>query len=113
MPQSCTEVNVKRLGEQQKKVLRYLYENREKLYQQTEIIEELYGDVTDSRKASMSRSITMLREADLVSARQAVYVEELDGWIKHRVRFGISEEGEEFLERDKRFPDIQPPSSES
>ena len=43
MSQLCTEVNVKRLGEQQKKVLRYLYENREKLYQQTEIIEDLYG----------------------------------------------------------------------
>ena len=94
-------------------VLRYLYENREKLYQQTEIIEDLYGDVTDSRKASMSRLITLLREADLVSARQAVYVEELDAWSKHRVRFGISDEGKEFLKRDKRFPDIQPPSSES
>ena len=113
MSQFCTEINVKRWGEQQKKVLRYLYENREKLYQQTEIIEHLYGDVTDSRKASMSRSITLLCEADLVYARQAVYVDELDAWSKHRVRFGISEEGEEFLERDKRFPDIQPPSSES
>ena len=113
MSQFSTEINVKRLGEQQKMVLRYLYENREKLYQQTEIIEHLYGDVTDFRKASMSRSITLLREADLVSARQAVHVGEPDGWIKHRVRFGISEEGEEFLERDKRFPDIQPPSSES
>ena len=104
MARSCTEINVKRLGEQQKKVLRYLYENREKLYQQTEIIEELYGDVTDSRKTSMSRSITMLREADLVSARQAVYVEELDGWIKHRVRFGISEEGERLLRTGQTVP---------
>ena len=94
MSQSCTEINVKRLGEQQKMVLRYLYENREKLYQQTEIIEHLYGDVTDSRKASMTRSITLLREADPVSARQAVCVGELDRWIKHRVRCGISEEGE-------------------
>lgn len=100
-----SEVNIKRLGSQQKEVLRLLYEE-EKVYQQTEIIERLYGEVNNSRKASLSRSISKLREKDLVREQNALYHPGVEAWVNARPHYGLTELGEEFLESDARFPDI-------
>lgn len=109
------EINVKRLGNQQKDILRYLYENKDKVWQQVTIIEELYGEVTDSRKASVSRSIGKLRDYGLVDSRKAYLLTPDDHplitetyWRKQRIHFFITEKGEKFLENDKRFPEIEP-----
>jgi len=111
----CTEINVKRLGRQQKDILRFLYENKETLFKQTEIITELYGEVTNSRKASVSRSVSKLREEGAVFRRQKVLITPDDTplisepyYSRHRPRIGITEDGEAFIESDARFPSIAP-----
>lgn len=103
---SSNEVNIKRLGQQQKELLRFLYRN-EGVRQQVAIIEELYGEVTNSRKASVSRSISKLREHDLVHEQNVVYYPNMDEWFRSRPRYGITDTGERFVEHDSRFPDIQ------
>lgn len=104
---SSSEVNIKRLGQQQKELLRFLYRN-EGVRQQVVIIEELYGEVTNSRKVSVSRSISKLREYDLVHEQNVVYYPNLDEWYRSRPRYGITDTGESFVEHDSRFPEIQP-----
>ena len=106
-----SEVNIKRLGQQQKDILRFLYDNKDKVWQQVEIIESLYGEITDSRKASVSRSVNTLIEHGLVFERQRVLITPEDSpyitepyWSYHRPRYGITELGEEFLKNDSRFP---------
>lgn len=103
---SMGEINVKRLGQQQKDTLRFLYQNRDKVHQQVDIIESIYEEVTNSRKASMSRTVNNLMDTGLVDSRQAYYSERLEANIKQRVRYFITEEGEKFLEEDSRFPNI-------
>ena len=100
------EVNIKRLGDQQKDVLRFLYENAGHRHKQVDIIETLHGEVTDSRKASRSRTVTRLIELELVDERQRVWIEEYEYWSSHRVNYAITDKGEAFLESDDRFPDI-------
>jgi len=110
-----TEINVKRLGRQQKDILRFLYENRGKVFKQTKIITELYDEVTNSRKASVSRSVTKLREKGVVFRQQTALMTPEDSplisesfYYRTRPRFGITEDGEAFLESDPRFPNIEP-----
>ena len=98
------EVNIKRLGTQQKRILRFLYENDERRFQQAELIREIYGEVTDSRKASVSRSVNRLMEHGVVDERKAVYVPELEAVISHRVNYQLTDAGTEFVEKDDRFP---------
>lgn len=100
-----SEINIKRLGSQQKEILRLFYREG-KVYQQTGIIEEIYGEVNNSKKASVSRSISKLREKDLVFEQNALYYPNMDAWCKARPHYGITDEGEAFLEADERFPDI-------
>lgn len=107
-----SEVNVKRLGEQQKEVLRYLYSRRGQMKKQVDVIRKLYGEVTDSRKASMSRSFSKLKEADLIFERKAHYSETFDAYVSHRVNYQLTDEGEQFLENDDRFPEIAPTDDE-
>ena len=109
----CTEVNVKRLGRQQKRILRWLYEHRDGAHKQVEIIDSLYGDVTDTRQASVSRTVSNLEEKGLVTRRKKVLITPEDDprvtdpyYSRHRVRFHITKIGETFVERDDRFPQI-------
>lgn len=108
-----SEINVKRIGAQQKEILRFLYDHSDKVWEQVEIIEELYGDVTDSRKASVSRSISRLRDQGLAYRRQKVLITPDDNplanepyYSRHRPRFALTDAGMEFLEDDARFPGI-------
>lgn len=100
------EINIKRLGKQQKEILRLLYRTQE-YHQQVEMIKELYGEVTNSRKVSVSRSISRLREHELVYEENFAYYPGLEEWFPHRPRYAITDEGEIFVESDKRFPDIE------
>jgi len=100
------DVNVKRLGHQQKSILRFLYQNQECRYKQVELINEIHGQVTDTRKASMSRSINRLIAANLVDERKAVYSPKLEAVIVHRVNYAITELGIIFVENDDRLPEI-------
>lgn len=77
-----------------KSVLIFLYNNREIVFTQAEIIASLHGEVTPSRKASMSRTIKILREKDLVSSRKAYYSEQFNSWIVQRIKFYITKKGE-------------------
>ena len=84
------EVNIKRLGQQQKDVLRFMYNGF--VCQQKDIIQSLYGQVTNSRKASVSRTVKNLREKSLIK--------EID---KKRTHYSITEKGKYFVETDTRF----------
>lgn len=106
------EVNVKRLGEQQKAILRFLYSRRGRRQKQIDFIEEHYGEVTDSTKASVSRSFNRLMEMGLVFERKAYYSPSSDALISHRVNYHLTDEGEQFLEADDRFPAIEPGEDE-
>lgn len=103
------EINIKRLGSQQKEILRFLYRENDRRFQQVEIIEEIHGEVTNSRKASVSRSVNTLIEHGLIDERQVVWIPEYEYWSSHRVNYAITELGESFLENDDRFPDLPPP----
>jgi hypothetical protein len=100
------EITIPRLGSQQKEILRFLYGLDGEVRQQVAIIEALYDDVTDTRKASVSRSISTLREAGVMYEQNIIYYPALELWDKSRPRYGLTEDGERFLERDSRFPDI-------
>lgn len=102
---ASNEINVKRLGEQQKEILRLLYRTQQ-YHQQVEIIRELYGEVTNSRKVSVSRSISRLREHGLVYEENYAFYPALEAWLPHRPRYAITDEGEGFVESDARFPEI-------
>lgn len=102
---SMNEINVKRLGQQQKDTLQFLYENRDKVHQQVDIIESIHGEVTNSRKVSMSRTVNNLMDSSLVDSRKSYPSGDMR--IKQRVHFFITEEGEQFLEEDSRFPNIE------
>lgn len=81
------EINVNRLGQQQKDILRFLYNGF--TCKQKEIIQTIHGEVDNSRKASVSRSMSNLIDADLVKEVDEGYV--------------ITSKGEYFVENDKRF----------
>jgi len=107
------EVNVKRLGQQQKAILRHFHEHEERMFQQVEVIEALYGEVTDSRKASVSRSISQLRDHGLVFEQQRTLITPDDHplvnepyYRRHRPRYQLTDDGRAFLESDDRFPGI-------
>ena len=108
-----SEVNIKRLGTQQKRILRFLYENDGKRFKQAELIREIYGEVTDSRKASVSRSVNRLMEHGVIDERKAVYSPRLEAVITHRVNYAITDAGIGFVEKDDRFPDFSQNSERS
>lgn len=99
------EVNVK-LGQEMRKILLFLYKDREHVHHQVEIIKALHGKVTPSRKASVSRAIKTLKKAGLVDSRKAYYSEIFKAWIVQRVCFFITELGEEFVRA--RFLEASP-----
>lgn len=100
------EITVARLGQQQKELLRWLYDRRGRVHEQVDIIEALYGDVTDAKKASVSRSISKLRDAGLMGRRTTYYSEQFDCMIPQRPKFGLTNAAESFLVEDDRFPEI-------
>jgi hypothetical protein len=100
------EITVARLGQQQKELLRWLYDRRGRVHDQVDIIEALYGDVTDGKKASVSRSISKLRDAGLMRRKTAYYDEYFDAMVPQRPKFGLTNAGESFLVEDDRFPEI-------
>jgi methionyl-tRNA synthetase len=108
-----TEVNIKRLGGQQKKILRHLYRHQDTMFKQVEIIKNLYGDVTESKQASVSRSVSKLRDYGVVYERTEVLITPDDHalvdepyFTPHRPRYQLTDDGERFVETDGRFPDI-------
>lgn len=76
----------------------YAKENFEKQHQQSKIIKALYGEVTPSRKASISRTIKRLIDLGLMgSAKTFPY----DGWnIVMRIRFFVTEKGAQFAKTE-------------
>jgi len=86
-----------RISKQMKLVLKFLADNKEHCYHQTEIIKALYGGVTPSKQASMSRTIKTLKKAGLVNSRKAYYSPILNAWILQRIIFFITDEGLKFL----------------
>jgi|APHM01.1.fsa_nt_gi hypothetical protein len=110
--ENTAEINVSRLGSQQKEILRFLYDLDGEVRQQVDIIEEVYGEVTDTRKASVSRSISKLREAGIMYEQNSLYYPKLEAWCRARPRYGITRAGVSFLEDDDRFPNITPADDE-
>jgi len=100
------EINIKRVGQQQKEILRWLYARRGSVHKQVDIIESLYGEVTDSRKASVSRSISTLTDHGVTFRQTAYYSEQFDSYIRQRPHFGLTDEGKLWLVADDRFPEI-------
>jgi hypothetical protein len=89
------------LSRQVKEIFRfYAKTDFQKQYQQTEIIEALYGKVTASRKASVSRTVKRLVDLGLMgSAKSFPYA----GYIvAMRVRFFVTEKGEQFAKELKQ-----------
>lgn len=84
------EVNIKRLGQQQKDILRFMYNGF--VCQQVDIIKSLHRNVTNSRKASVSRTIKQLREYNLIKEVE-----------KNRPHYTITDLGKRFVEVDDRF----------
>jgi hypothetical protein len=93
------EVNI-RLSKQMRDILLFLYDGRLKVHQQVMIIENIYGDFTYSRAASVSRSIKVLIKAKLVESRKAYYSNQFGCWISQRVHFFITEAGEHLVEKN-------------
>ena len=107
------EINIKRLGARQKDILRFLYRHRDRVFAQVDIIEELHGEVTESRQASVSRAVSRLREHGVAERRQKVLMTPDEHpmiqepyYRRHRPRFHITDAGEEFVESDGRFPEF-------
>ena len=88
-----------RISKQAKLVLKFLIDNQEHCYHQTEIIKALYGEVTASRQASISRTIKNLKKLGLVNSRKCYYSPNFNAWIVQRITFFITNEGLKFLER--------------
>lgn len=86
------------MGSEMKRILEFLYDNRKYVYQQTKIIEALYGEIPNSKKALVSRSVKLLMKAGLVDSRKAYYSEQFSCWIKQRVHYFITPKGEKYVE---------------
>ena len=97
---SDNDINVcaKRLGRQMKAVLLWLYDRKDKVHQQTEIIKGLYGEVTGSRKASMSRTIKTLMHCGFVASRKAYWSPQFNCWIRQRIHYYLTEKGERHVQ---------------
>ena len=89
-----------RVSKQARDILLYLYKDFEHVHKQVEIIKSVYGEVTPSRKASVSRSIKVLMEAGLVESRKAFYSEMFSYWLRSRIYFFLTEVGKRFVEEN-------------
>jgi len=116
-PKNCFEVNTSEnvnltaklapkltfhLSKQAQQILTHYAKDFNHQYQQTELIIAIYGKVTPSRKASVSRSIRTLKKAGLIGESKAYYSDRFSCWIAHRVRFYITEKGEQFVKENLR-----------
>lgn len=88
------------LSQQLKNILRFYAKDFNKQYQQTEIIKAIYGEVTLSRKASVNRSIKTLIQNGLIKESKVHYSDRFSCWLTHRVRFYITERGEQFVKEE-------------
>ena len=88
------------LSQQLKGILRLYAKDSSRQYQQTEIIKALYGEVTPSRKSSVSRSIKTLIQNGLLKESKVHYSDRFSCWFPHRVRFFITEKGEQFVKTE-------------
>jgi Zn-dependent M16 (insulinase) family peptidase len=116
-PKSCSEVNTSEnvnltrkllpkltfhLSKQARQILTHYAKDFNRQYQQTELITAIYGKVTPSKKASVSRTIRTLKKAGLIGESKAHYSNTFSCWIVHRIRFYITEKGEQFVKENLR-----------
>lgn len=97
------DVNISKqfhLSQQMRKILQFLYQYRGHVWQQVEIISNIYPDepyLTESRIASLSRSMKVLMKAQLVESRKAYYSDQFSCWFPQRVQYFLTEKGEHFV----------------
>ena len=89
-----------RVSKQTRDILLYLYKDFKHVHKQVEIIKSIYGEVTPSRKASVSRSIKVLTNAKLVESCKAFHSDMFACWLRMRVHFFLTEVGERFVEEN-------------
>lgn len=87
-----------KVSKQIRDILLYLYKDFEHVHKQVEIIKSVYGEVTPSRKASMSRSVKVLMKAGLVESRKAFYSDMFSCWLRSRIYFFLTEVGKRLVE---------------
>lgn len=95
------EVNIKKLSRQMRLILNFMFCRKNRTYQQVDIISVIYGGefLTLTAIASVSRTMKTLMRARLVESRKAHYSSQFNCMWPDRVRYFLTEKGEEFTQK--------------